>query len=44
MNPKNTGEFSAEANYESKEHWGVFRAYRYSPEYCNRFGELPSPA
>jgi hypothetical protein len=33
----------AEANYEGKEQWGIFRAYRYSPEYCNRFSELPSP-
>jgi hypothetical protein len=34
----------AEADYEAKEQWGIFRAYRYSPEYCNQFKELPSPA
>ena len=34
----------AEADYEGKQHWGIFRAYRYSPEYCNRFSELASPA
>jgi len=30
-------------NMDSAVHWGIFRAHRYSPDYCPRFASLPSP-
>ena len=33
----------AEPDYEGNQYWGIFRAYRYTPDYCPQFAGLPSP-
>jgi hypothetical protein len=33
----------SEPDYRGKQHWGIYRAYRFAPDYCSQFATLPPP-
>ena len=33
-----------EPDYKGNQHWAIFRAFRYGPDHCPQFAQLPSPA